>query len=504
MNMQVSKRISSLLLIVFILSVAGLAQTQQPKTITILHTNDIHAGFIPHEALWSKENPKPLVGGFSELSFVVDSIRKIKPTLLIDAGDVMTGNPITEYEYKGAFGGALFEMMNKVGYDAWCFGNHDLDISQQNLKKLVKIAKFPTLSANVVDAKGKYPFNNKKYIILKKNGIKIGIIGITSQSLYSLVNQNNLTGLKVLSPVETTQKLVDEIDSKTDLIIALTHQGVADDSVLAANVQGLDVIVGGHSHTRLNKPKSVNDVIIVQAGGNCENLGELDLTIENDKVTHYNGKLIQLWYREDRPKNALTKFVNSFKENIDRDYSEVIGELKSDWKRENGESAIGNFITDAQREAVHADVAFMNNHGIRKDLNAGPITKRDLFEILPFRNVLTTFQLSGKQIKSVVEFYVKKRPPIQTSGITCTWKGDRGSEIEIMNIEINGKPLEDDKLYSCTVNDYLAGEAKRHIGIEVNDAIYMKLTLFGEVEKAIRKSKIIESKIENRIQEVKK
>jgi 2',3'-cyclic-nucleotide 2'-phosphodiesterase (5'-nucleotidase family) len=503
MNMPVLKYFYSSLLIVFILSLAGLAQTQQPKTITILHTNDIHAGFVPHEALWRKENPKPSVGGFSELSFVVDSIRKVKPTLLIDAGDVMTGNPITEYEYKGAFGGALFEMMNKIGYEAWCFGNHDLDISQQNLKKLVKIAKFPTLSANVVDNKGKFPFKNKKYVIINKNGIRIGIIGITSQSLYSLVNQNNLTGLKVLAPIETTQKLVDEIDLKTDLIIALTHQGVWDDSVLAANVQGLDVIVGGHSHTRLNKPKLVNDVIIVQAGGNCENLGELDLTVENDKVTHYDGKLIQLWYREDRPKNELTKFVDSFKEKIDKDYSEVIGELKSDWKRGDGESAIGNFITDAQREAVHADVAFMNNHGIRKDLNAGPITKRDLFEILPFRNVLTTFQLSGNQIKSVVEYYINKRTPIQTSGIICTWRGDRGGEIEIRNIEINGKPLDEDKSYSCTLNDYLAGEAKRHLGLEVNNPIYLKLTLFEEVEKAIRKAKIIESKIENRIQEIK-
>jgi 5'-nucleotidase / UDP-sugar diphosphatase len=500
--MPVSKRTSSSLLIVFLILLSSSTWSQQSKTITILHTNDMHAGFLPHEAIWRKENPKPIVGGFSELSFVIDSIRKSKPILLLDAGDVMTGNPITEYKYKDAFGGALFEMMNKIGYDVWCFGNHDLDISQQNLKKLTKIAKFPTISANVVDDKGKYPFNNKKYIIIKRNGIRIGIVGIMSQSLSSLVNQNNLKGIKILPPIETAQKLINEIDPKTDLVIALTHEGVDDDSVLAANVTGLDLIIGGHSHTRLTKPKVVNGVIIAQAGSNCENLGELNLTVENDKVTDYNGKLIQLWYREDRPKNNFTKFIDSFKEKIGKDYSEVIGELKTDWKRTSEESNIGNFITDAQRQAVHADVAFMNNHGMRKDLPAGPITKMDLFEILPFRNVLTTFQLSGKQVKSVVEFYVKRRPPIQISGITCNWSGNKDSEIKITNLEINGKPFEEDRTYVCTANDYLAGEAKRHLGLEPQQIIYLNMTLFNEVEKAVRTTKVIDSKVENRIKKV--
>ncbi|MBU1421616.1 MAG: bifunctional metallophosphatase/5'-nucleotidase [Bacteroidetes bacterium] len=475
----------------------------QPKSITILHTNDIHSNFIPHEAFWKRETPKPLVGGFNELFLIADSIKKVKTALLLDAGDVMTGNPITEYSYKGAYGGALFEMMNMTGYDAWCPGNHDLDISQENLIKLTKIAKFPTLSANLVNSKNKLAYNNKEYVIFKKGGLRIGLIGIISQSLYNLVNKNNLIGIKVLSPEETTQRLVDLLDPKTDLIIALTHQGVQEDSVLAANVSGLDVIVGAHSHTRLSTPKVVNDVIIVQAGSNCENLGELELTVENDKVVKYNGKLIQLWTRESYPKNKLSDFVESFKNRIDKDYSEVIGELISDWKRMNGESGIGNFITDAQREAVHADIAFMNNHGIRKDVSAGPITKNDLFEVLPFRNVLTTFKLSGKQLKSVVEYYINRKSSIQTSGIVCQFKKMDDTTIEFLKFEINGKQVDEEKMYICVANDYLVGEAKRHFGLEVNDAIYLKLNLFEEVEKAIRKVKIIDSIIENRIQEVK-
>lgn len=277
----------------------------QPKSITILHTNDIHANFIPHEATWIRETPKPMVGGINELSFALDSIRKINnATLYLDAGDIMTGNPITEYEYKGALGGALFEMMNMIGCEAWCLGNHDFDLGQQNLLKLTAIAKFPTLSANVVNDKNEYPVNNKPYVIIEKNGLKIGIIGVMSQGLYNLVNQTMLVGIKVLSPVETTQKFIDELQTKTDLIIALTHEGVDDDSVLAMNVHGLNIIVGGHSHTRLKKPKFINGVIIVQTGSYCENLGVLDVTVENKKVTQYNGQLIQLWYNSSPAENG--------------------------------------------------------------------------------------------------------------------------------------------------------------------------------------------------------
>ncbi len=475
----------------------------QPKSITILHTNDIHANFIPHEATWIRETPKPMVGGINELSFALDSIRKINnATLYLDAGDIMTGNPITEYEYKGALGGALFEMMNMIGCEAWCLGNHDFDLGQQNLLKLTAIAKFPTLSANVVNDKNEYPVNNKPYVIIEKNGLKIGIIGVMSQGLYNLVNQTMLVGIKVLSPVETTQKFIDELQTKTDLIIALTHEGVDDDSVLAMNVHGLNIIVGGHSHTRLKKPKFINGVIIVQTGSYCENLGVLDVTVENKKVTQYNGQLIQLWYNSGRPKTEVSTFIDSVQHGIEKDYSQVIGTLKGDWMRnDNGESGIGDFLADAQREAAHADIGFMNNAGIRKNLSAGPITKRDIFEILPFRNILTTFQLSGTEVKTIVLNYIEKHARIQTSGIRCEWKHGADGNTEIVKLEINGKPFDENATYTGAASDYMVGEAKRYLGVEILHPIYLQQTVFESIEKKVQDEKEIESKIENRFKE---
>ena len=472
-------------------------------TLTILHTNDMHASFVPHDAFWVKESPKPLVGGFKQLSFAIDSIRRVsRNTLLLDAGDVMTGNPISDLMYARAEGGALFVMMNMIGYEAWCIGNHDFDISQENLRNLTKIPRFPVLSANIVNNEGNYPVNNKPYAILEKDGLKIGIIGVMSQDLYHLVNQNSLVGIKVLDPVATTQRWINELKSKTDLLIALTHQGVDEDSILASNVNGLSIIVGGHSHTRLKQPKVINGVIIVQAGSNCENLGVLEVTVDKGRVVKYEGQLLQLWYRPDRPATRLSAFVDSVQQVIDKDYNQVIAELKGDWNRTSGESAIGNFVVDAQREAAHADVAFMNNSGIRANVSAGPLTKKELFEVMPFRNILTTFQLSGKELRAAVKYCLGQRGSVSFSGLTCRWKKTAAREPEIVTIEVGGKPLDDGRMYICAASDYFVGEAKRYIGVEVLQPTYLQQTVFEALEALARRTQVIDSKVENRIQEV--
>ena len=493
-------RFRSVLLVAVVWSAC--ARSQQHE-LTILHTNDMHASFVPHDAFWVKGTPKPLVGGFKELAFTVDSIRHADHNvLLLDAGDVMTGNPIADLEYDGAQGGALFAMMNMIGYDAWCLGNHDFDISQTNLRHLTAIAKFPTLSANVVDTLGAYPVNNKPYTIIEKDGLRIGIIGVMSQDLYHLVNQNSLVGIKVLDPVATTQHWIDQLAPKTDLLIALSHEGVDEDSVLAMHVTGLNIIVGGHSHTRLRHPRLVNGVLIVQTGSNCENLGVLDVTVETHSVVKYDGRLIQLWYDNDRPATRLSAFVDSVQQVIDKDYNVVLATLKKDWRRSNGESSIGDFVVDAQRAAAHADVAFMNNSGIRADVSAGPLTKKDLFAVMPFRNILTTFQLSGKQLRDVVLHCLGEREGISFSGITCTWKKGPGHEPEIVSMMIDGKPLDDNRMYACAASDYFVGEAKRYIGVEIAQPIFLHQTVFQALESAARNAGVIDSNVEHRIQEI--
>jgi len=472
----------------------------QPKELVILHTNDMHAGYVPHVATWMKGDPKPMVGGFVELAAAVDSLRKKYPAaLLLDAGDVMTGNPVTEYEYRGARGGVLFEMMNMIGYDLWTPGNHDFDVSQDNLRALIRIAKFPTINANILNDRGALAVAKEPFVILERNGLKIGIIGIMSQQLYGLVNQNNLVGIRVASPVETTQKYVDELRPKTDLVIALTHQGADDDSALAKAVKGLDIIVGGHSHTRLRIPSIVNGVVIVQAGSNVENLGVLRVTVENHRVTASDGRLLQLWSMERDRSTPLAKLVDSVQKAIDRDYREVIGKLSVDWIRGKGETEIGQFLAGAQREAAGAEIGFMNKHGIRKDLRAGPMTKQDLFEILPFANILTTFQVSASELRSILAYYVEMNPAIEINGVEARWQTSHDGRTEFTSITVGGKPLDENRMYTCAASDYFVGEAKHYIGIEVPKPIYLNTSVFSAIEAAVRKAGTVGTSVSTRI-----
>ena len=475
----------------------------QGTTLTILHTNDMHASFMPHEAYWVKATPRPLVGGFAELKFIADSIRASKPaTLMLDAGDVMTGNPITERTWGGAKGGALFAMMDSIGYDLWCPGNHDFDVSQENLRALVRIATFPTVCANLVDTLGRYPVGNIPYVVIERGGLRLGIIGLISQELYDLVNQNNLVGLKVLSPVETAQKFIDELKPKTDIVIALTHQGVEEDSQLAAGVHGLAIIVGGHTHTRLRHPKLVDGVLIVQAGSNTEYLGELDITVEAGRVTRYDGNLIPLWRRDNRPASPVSVIADSMQREIDREFDQVICTLKGNWMRSESQSAIGTFLADAQREAAGAEVGFQNNGGIRRDVLAGPMTKKALFEVLPFRNILATFQLTGKQLRNIMVYNLEKKPGIQIAGMSGRWRKRQDERVEFTSITIGGKPLDEERSYACAASDFFVGEAQKYLGEEILIPVYLKATVFEAVEKIVRARKVIVPHVSDTIEQV--
>lgn len=492
--------------LLFLALVVQACSHSQPKSLTILHTNDIHASFLPRAAAWIRSDQKPMVGGFYELWWMLDSVRHAKgPVLLLDGGDIMTGTPISELEYKGVTGGALFEMMNLTGYDAWTIGNHDLDISQDNLRKLIGIQKFPTVSANLADTLSNLPFGNKECVILEKNGLRIGVIGFMSRDLFHLTNTNNLKGLKVLPPPEVAQRIIDSISGQTDLIVALTHEGVDEDSILAVSTHGLNVIIGGHSHTRLKTPKQINGVIICQAGSNCENLGELSLTVEQHAVTSFDGKLLQLWARHPRVDNEMAKLIDVYKGKIDEDYARVIGTLASDWKRGgSSESNIGDFIADAMRESAGAQLGVTNSSGIRSDLRAGPITKLGLFEILPFRNALCTFELSGAELRAfaqrVIQSLVDHRSSLQLSGVACSWKLVNGIP-EIQHLKIGGEEVSDEKRYTCATSDFVVNQADKYLGLTPAAVTYLPTTVYQSLVAKVEKEKVIDSRIENRFSE---
>lgn len=497
-NLRFAPRFICFLLLPAFLAAAG------EHHLIIMHTNDMHASFIPHEATWITSTPRPMIGGMVRLQEAVDSIRATGvPTLLLDAGDVMTGNPIAEMEYRGAFGGALFEMMNRIGYGVWCPGNHDLDISQANLRGLTEIARFPTVCANLVNDKGEYPVNNKPFVVLQQGRLRIGVIGLISQELYDLVSQKSLTGLKVLAPDETAQRFIDELRQKVDLVVLLTHEGAGEDKTLAKGVHGADVIVGGHSHTRLRAPQLVNGVRIVQAGSNCEDLGVLDITFSGNKPVGYSGRLVSLWSSGERTPGSVKPLADSMQQQIDRNFSEVIGTLPENMPRETSGNPLVAYVSEAQREAAYAEIGFMNIFGVRKDLTAGKITKRDLFEVLPFRNMLVTFQLTGAELDSILRYYVQKHPAVVITGIAARWKTGKNGDVELRDQRVGSRPLEQERSYICAASDFLVGEAEKYLGMRITKTSVSQTTVYDAVEGVIRKEGTMKRKPGMQIERVK-
>ncbi len=275
-------------------------EVQREKTISILHTNDVHSHI---EVFPDKHAKYPNLGGVARRASLIESVRQENPnTLLFDAGDIFQGTPYFNY-----FGGEIeFKMMSKLGYDAATIGNHDFDNGIAGLEKQLPHASFDFLIGN-------YDFRNtlldgrtKPYKIFYKDGIKIGVFGIGIE-LEGLVDPENYKETKYLDPIEISQDMSDLLKNqeKCDLVICLSHLGYyyknhpnhISDLVLAKNSKNIDLIIGGHSHTFLKKPtvtRNLDDknMLVNQVGCWGVNVGRIDFVFDQNKNISSKGTSI--------------------------------------------------------------------------------------------------------------------------------------------------------------------------------------------------------------------
>ena len=272
------------------------------KNITILHTNDVHSHVEP----FSKDHSEfPNKGGFERRATLISEIRRQNPnTLLFDAGDIFQGTP-----YFNFYGGEIeFKLMSMLGYDAVTIGNHDFDNGIDGLDKQLPNAKFDIISSN-------YDFKNtileskiSNYKIYNKSGIKIGVFGLGIE-LEGLVSKDLYKETKYLDPIDIandTAKKLKETEN-CDLVICLSHLGYkyekfpnkVSDLNLAKSTKNIDLIIGGHTHTFMNKPVVVknnveNDVLINQVGCFGLYLGRIDFSFDNDNNKIFNSNLLMI------------------------------------------------------------------------------------------------------------------------------------------------------------------------------------------------------------------
>ena len=517
-------RISRILVIAILLYPALLFAEE--KLLTIIHTNDLHShllGFSPNiDYTPLRTGDDQTVGGWARIAAVIKSEKttRANPTLVLDAGDFLMGSLFHMVAREEAL---ELGLMKEMGYDVITLGNHEFDLTPHGLARILNSAYqkggMPQIvfsnpifhPANTEDNTLEDSFKKgivKPYIIKEIQGIRIGIFGIFGKDAAEV--SPFARPMKFRDPIETSREMVKTLreKEKTDLVICLSHGGLrenksfSEDDRLAKEVPGIDLIVGGHSHTKLKNPLMVNQTMIVQAGGHGEYVGVLDLAYENGKMKLKGYKLVEI---DDsiQADEKIQKKVESYfglinervlkKENLS--FHKVLAKTDFDIRFANDESNLGNLIADSIRWEINridydrndpvtkVVVAIESNGMIRDDLlkgKTGKVAVCDLFRTVPLGfsrgddtmgYPLITCYFYAHEIKKLMEvvtsIYPKKGSNffLQVSGLKFKYNPnrvifDRVTEISLGSEEEGYKPLDysesNKNLYRTATNVYNA------------------------------------------------
>jgi 2',3'-cyclic-nucleotide 2'-phosphodiesterase (5'-nucleotidase family) len=368
-------------------------------------------------------------------------------------------------------GGALLTLLDLCEVDAQCLGNHEFDLGGDHLRDFVAKAPYPLLCANLVQSESGTALC-APYTVIERDHVRIGIVGLILDDLADVVSKDAMEPFRVESLPEVAQRTIDELDPQTELIVLLTHTGVEEDKELARAISGADIIVGGHSHTRLAEPVVENGIVIVQAGSYCKNLGELTVRVRKDAVRSFQGTLIELESGKFTPDLRIEAYCDSFATIIDRVYGEVIAEAGEALTRSyDSSSPLGNLLCDLMRRRYGSEIAMTNSGGLRKDLAVGPITKLDCAELMPFMNSVCRFKVSGAEL---AEFARKQAEAqlggdsevLQMSGLEIAYIATPQGLIET-RVFVNDEEAIAEREYSAVSIDYvLHSQWEKYLGFK--------------------------------------
>ena len=533
-------------LLAYVEKISG--QTNTNFTLSLMHVNDTHAR--------TSQAPKRLTA--------IKEVRAENPSaLLIDAGDVFSGT-LYFNEFKGQ---ADLELMKLMDYDVMTFGNHEFDLGDTSeghkaLKEFIEKSNFPFVSSNVdfskdVNLKGLFnvnvsadPKDGQIYsgIIKEVDGQKVGLFGLTTAETATISSPKDVA---FTDYIKAAQTMVDEFEKQgVNKVVAVTHIGYDDnpmvdnDLLLAAAVNGIDVIVGGHSHTKLEKPilvekdssgKAKDPTIIVQASQYSEFLGTLDVDFdEKGKVVGHAGKLTEIKDQvADPAAAALLKTYSDKVDTINKEEIGVIAEEELETPRTAGddtkasvrknETALGNIITDGMlSKAKQYDnkviMALQNGGGIRAEIGQGPITVGDVITVLPFGNTLATMEITGAELKSAFEISFKTYPKenggfLHVAGAKVEFDSSKPAGERVVSIKYKAADgslvdIKDTEKYVVATNAFTA---KGGDDYDVFEKIYKEgrvtdlgLSDWENLQEQLKTLKTVKNTTEGRIVDVKK
>ncbi|MEG0629817.1 MAG: bifunctional UDP-sugar hydrolase/5'-nucleotidase [Christensenellaceae bacterium] len=492
------------------------------EDVRILFTHDMHSNMLPFDELQADGSVKN-VGGYTRLYNAI-SERKTPKTIVVDAGDFSMGTFFNAIYKTHA---PDLKMLDMMGYDAVTLGNHEFDYSPEGLTDALYAAKgegMPQLlCANIIFPQDEVSQNlnrafeeygGKEYEVFEKDGIKIGVFGLLGAHAQS--SPSTMKPIQFEDTTTAAKRCVAALKEQgAQLILCLSHGGTSEnadkseDQLLAKAVEGIDVIISGHSHTTLEKPIVQNKTLIVSAGCYTKNLGVLDVSVTKEGVQQTNYELVPIDENIAQNDEVLAK-INEYKGFVQTEYLDTLGikyddvaaysphhfTTQEEIGRTYGEFGLADMITDAylyelEKNGMQADVAGINSGLIRSSILQGNVTQSKLYEILSLGQgadetagyPLVEMYITGEELRSLCEvdvsvFPIMNEAQLFFSGVKYQYNPNRLIFNKIMTVDVknaNGEfeDLQEDKLYKVVSSQYLGEMAAM-----ITDATYgiLKIT----------------------------
>ncbi|HUF12723.1 MAG TPA: 5'-nucleotidase C-terminal domain-containing protein [Longimicrobiales bacterium] len=446
----------------------GFAPAEQLGThrLRVLALNDLHGRLLPEVYSWSDGRP---VGGAVALASYFDAETRAfgGPTVLLDGGDVYQGTPISNL----TSGRSTVDFYNAIGLDAAAVGNHEFDWGVPVLRERIDQARFPWLAANVlVQHTDTAPGWLEQVAVIDVDGVRLGVIGLATMETPSDVRFGIVEGLDFPRGEVAIDRWVPELRRRgADFVAVVAHAGAVCDRD-GGNCEGEiidianavrnrpDLIVAGHTH-RVVRTR-VNGIPIIETGSYGTRYGVVDLVrVSADSVAVFMHGTPSVYADALPPDTAVARIIDAYAVEIGPRVDRVVATLPTSLELSGGEYALGRIIADAQRWATHAQVAVMNNGGIRAALQAGPVTWGELYQVQPFENRLVRMQVRGADLRAYLAGELDESGEgVHVSGITVWFDSSNGEDASgIVSLELpGGAPLRDDDVYTVTMNDFMA------------------------------------------------
>ncbi|MFW6115798.1 MAG: bifunctional metallophosphatase/5'-nucleotidase [Chloroflexota bacterium] len=441
------------------------------RKFTILHSNDMHGDFYAEVGGEKGE----LIGGLSLLSGYINQMREEEENVLyVIAGDMIQGS-IIDSEYKGI---STMSIMNYLAPDVVTLGNHEFDYGLPHLLFLEKVANFPIVNANLYIRK----YNKRlmrPYQIIPMAGLDILFIGIITEMVIETIRSD-----REIASFITLEEASQEVGKITnaykhddiDLTVLLTHIGFEADCELAGLLDpawGVDMIIGGHSHTVLEQPREMNGVLIAQAGVGTNQLGRFDIVVDDDtnSIVDYQWELVPIVAGAIERDRELKKYIDSYNEVVELKYNSIVCKLSTELTHPSRtqETSLGNLFADALAEWGEIDVMLLGSGSVRSEKLGPVVTLGDFMACFPFTDTLTRYTVTGRTLRRMFNHWMR---PENRSGRGECYQVNAGvravyseDDRQLAGLWVDHQPVEDRVLYTVGLQGFHAGNSEANLDV---------------------------------------